>query len=171
MESIKQEENTIFGFNYPKSIPDFTIFYHLLAIVAGLIYLSGYLVTQIYLRNLGIDSNSIFKTQYIETGIVFIFFIITSNFIPYFSISFTKTSIWDKNYGLAKKIPLFAITFLIRFSFVAFFPTILLLTKHDWNIHCDIPYFHKSLRTLVTIHFASFLLGSYLIPIIERLKD
>ena len=52
----------------------------------GFIYLAGYLVSSIFLRSIGIESASLLKAQYIETGIVFSCFTATIMVVPFYTM-------------------------------------------------------------------------------------
>lgn len=60
-------------------------FTSLVAVFIGFLYLTGYLINSIFLRSIGIESVSLSKIQYIETGSVFLFFTVAFLVVPWYT--------------------------------------------------------------------------------------
>lgn len=149
---------------------NFTHHYHIGLSATGIIYLCGYLINQIYLRNLGIESASLLRTQYIETGLVFIFLVAMTIFLPYFAIILSHEMITKRTYGSGWQI-MFGFTFLLRISFGVIFFLVLLFTDSDWNSSDSLILKGWTLRKLFSFYFPMYVIGSFIIAKIERFED
>lgn len=103
--------------------------------ITGFIYMSGYLINANFLRSVGIESCSLLRANYIEAGVVFIFYTSAFIVVPWYSYSLIneirgKCIRRKKNFGDCLKT-LIATVIVWLFSLV--FLIILLFTKEDWN--------------------------------------
>ena len=75
-------------------------FTSLVAVFIGFLYLTGYLINSIFLRNIGIENAPLLKIQYIETGSVFLFFTVAFLVVPWYTprmirrIKGEKENVW-----------------------------------------------------------------------------
>jgi len=139
------------------------------ALVVGYLYLSGYLINAIALRNYGIQRFEVLKLQYIEAGLVFLVLSSVFTIIPLAAIIV--------HFRVRRNSPLpnykvgavgYAINTCNLFVLITFFAVF--ITNFDWNTNIRIwPFrgFRLSQVFLGYLFFAVF--GLSVMPWVERL--
>ena len=143
----------------------------LAAFIVGMLYVSGYYINSIFLRNLGIPDTELFRLEYIKVG--FVFWLITLAFVFLPAGCFLLTYKVRKESGLphyhigAIGNSLNATLFLAYPLFLAFFAT-----KYEWTLSL-----HTAIGPLMTIQQAVICfvalssLGVIIVPFIERIVN
>jgi hypothetical protein len=131
------------------------------------IYLLGYLIQAIVLRNYGIQELNIFTFQYIEVGITFLLLTLIVTVIPtgcFLAYKFVREKANLPNYYLGSFGS--SINTYHLFLVVAFFA--LFITQQDWNKYLSITSFSISLKEVFSYYVTLALPAVIILPILER---
>jgi hypothetical protein len=140
----------------------------LAALIVGFLYVSGYFINSIFVRNLGIPDTELLRLEYIKIGFTFV---LTLGFIylPIGAFSLTyrvRSSSGLPHFYMGLIGNSLNTTFCLAFPlFLAFF-----ITKHEWDMVLNsriivFTSFKSSSLAAVTL----FLFGMAVVPAIERL--
>lgn len=143
----------LFEINREISVPN------LIAALLGVAYVSGYLIRSIYVKSIGIPNDSFVKSEYIETGIIFIVLALVIIIIPFGIYTVLKRIQTEhkektKKYSRQRMIPTFIIT--MNFLFTAIFFAIF-LTNDDLNITVSALWQDLSLLDFFNVYVFSVL--------------
>jgi hypothetical protein len=140
----------------------------LAAIGVGVLYVSGYYINSIFLRNYGISDSELFKLEYIKIGFVFSLITFGLVFLPFGAFFLTykvrKASQLPHYHVGAIGNSLNVIFFLGVPLFLAFFAT-----RHDWLMSLSSTLF--CLQTFQQVVIAFLLISAFgvvVLPYIER---
>ena len=131
-----------------------------LTLIIGFVYISGYLIDSIYLRNQGIDSPSLLKAKYIETGLVFTFITAMAILMPLYSFKFLLNKL-KSNHNILSII-LLILEFVVRVNFVIIFFLTMLFFGDDWHKEFRLWIVESKIRTYFAVYFTGFVIGSSL---------
>ncbi len=115
--------------NWKKKIEDVSLG-ELTAVASALIYITGYLISSLYVRSRGINQMSLVSAQYIETGLVFV--LLTTLFIavPVVILNMALDSRRRHGYPsllLSLVFPIVTSNYLYVFTFFSLF-----VTRYEW---------------------------------------
>ena len=94
-----QDNNSLSLFDFLKDLLKKEHLTSLATVFIGFLYLIGYLINSIFLRSVGIENASLLKVQYIETGLVFLFFTATIVVVPFYTPRMIRRIKGEKEVG------------------------------------------------------------------------
>lgn len=139
------------------------------AVVTGYLYLTGYLITAITLRNYGIHRFEAIKLQYIEAGVAFTVLACALALVPiitaitYYRVR-VKSGLPNLWLGLIGYVSNFTILIFLLTFFAMF------VTAYDWSQDTPIRVFRRwSLSEIFYIYASFSMFEVVLLPVVERL--
>lgn len=141
----------------------------LAAFVVGLLYVTGYYINSIFLRNLGIPDMEVFRLEYIKVGFVFWLITLGLVFLPlgcfFLTYRVRKASGLPHYHMGAIGNSLNTVLFFAYPLFLAF-----LATKYEWQLRLGSPIGPiKTVQQGVVAFMAISSCGVILVPFVERI--
>lgn len=94
-------------------------------IISGTIYLCGYIINTVFLRSIGVDTNALVKSEFVETGLMFAFLTSALMIIPissYFSLrDIRKEMNLDSSFRMLSTLSFILCNFCFTLIFFALF--------------------------------------------------
>ena len=145
---------------------------NILTFILGFVYLSGYLINAIFLRNQGIGNISLIKAQFIETGLMFTIITALISVQPYYSFLFFHRIMEGKKYSIVKKYLIISFMTLVTVNFLWVLNFSIFFTHYDWSTEINIFKFTLGykMRTIFTFYSIAFFVFVWLFRKVESLN-
>lgn len=139
------------------------------ALLVGLLYVTGYYINSIFVRNYGIPESELFRLEYIKIG--FVFWLITSGIVllPFGAFFLTR------KVRMASGLPHFWVGWIgnsLNTTVMLGFPLVLsfFATRYEWYLHLAHPILGcHTLNVAVGLGLAFSSFGVICVPFVERL--
>lgn len=121
----------------------------------GLAYISGYIISALFLRHRGISPLPLLKAQYIETGLAFL--IVTSILagIPFLILHMAKSDIGSNKYLKYMRISLAA---LVTVNYLVVVAIIVIFIEREWSSNASILRYNMRFYNLLISYLAIIIL-------------